>query len=479
MKSVAPSAAPLRAPARLSSADSVRGLGGAFSSSTDPTMTGNICLVQNCLLLNESTRQMWINFDRHLDEFGCRLVLMSSAEPETPLPFPVIPIPFLFRDYAARYPGATRTGGQVSVSDMDLLRSDSFRASHAYPPGEGLPGLFACRELFATVLDMLRPGCVLAFDSTCPLAQVLHAHAVERGLPAHFIERGLLPETLMTETRGIQAWSDLRNHWLAQDLPASPGDETAYERIRSYYLTKRPQKYAQADFGGGGGELRARLGLADQKVIVFLGGGWEADGHAPKGGAYERHFFTGFPTTFEALMALCRVIKPLPGVALVFKPHPLDTQSYVVARSQGARIVTDVNVHALIDAADVVVAQYTTLQFEAALYDKPVLLLARSAWWGRGAAYEVACAAELPAQLKAALERRDWAEHQARARAFNTWMMDQFLIGCTETAPARRNLRDFARFLTRTSLDSRGLPPPETRWQRTEQAIASLKEPRP
>ena len=440
----------------------------------NPTPGGKICLATNYLLWTEPTRKLWIDLDRHLDEFGCRLVLLTTSVPEIPLPFPVIPISFLLRDYAGLFPGAVGPGGNVSAGELELLQADSIRSNRAYPAGDALPGLFACRQLFTTILHTLQPQYVLTWDSTSPMARILHAVACEAGLPVQGLERGLLSETLMSESRGIQAWSDLRMHWLAQDIPAAAREAAAYERIRAHYLAHKPQKYAQADFGGGGDEIRRRLGLEGKKVIVFLGS-WEADGFASRGGVYERCFFTGFPTILEALMALCRLVKHLPGVALVFKPHPLDQQSYVVAKLEGVQIVQDVNVLALMDAADVVAAQYTTLQFEATFYDKPVLLLARSAWWGRNAAYEVEFPEALPAMLAAALQRRDWAERRANAQAFITWMMDQFLIACTDRVPARRNLRDFARYLAATSMDARDLPPPEVRWERTEQAIAALK----
>ena len=160
---------------------------------------------------------------------------------------------------------------------------------------------------------------------------------------------------------------------------------------------------------------------------------------------------------------------------MVFKPHPLDTGSYAIAKVQGVQIVRDVNAHALIELADVVVAQFTTLQFEAALYEKPIVLLGRSAWWGRHAAYEADQRADVPTALDAALHRRDWNTRQANAHAFVTWMMDQFLIGCSENVPARRTLRDFAGFIARTSLDNRHLPTTEERWKRTEQALEHLR----
>jgi len=147
----------------------------------------------------------------------------------------------------------------------------------------------------------------------------------------------------------------------------------------------------------------------------------------------------------------------------------------VLAGIQGIRVVRDANVHALIDMADVVVAQFTTLQFEAALYDKPVVLVGRSAWWGRNATYEVNSKAELIPALQAALARKNWHIRSANAQAFLTWTMEHFLIGCTDTVPARRTLRDFAKFIAETSLDTRHLPAIEHRWESAEATIEQLR----
>jgi hypothetical protein len=434
----------------------------------------NLCLATNYLLMTPASRQMWIDLDRHLEEFGSRLVLMTSAMPEEPFPFPVISIPFLLRDYAGQFPHAGDAGGNVSTGDMELLQADSIRANNAYPPGEALEGMFACRKLLSTVLDVLRPGYVLTWDPTSPLAHLLQPLAREAGLPVQGIERGLLPETLMVESRSLQGYSDLRTHWLAQEMP--PSNPPACERIRSYYLSRKPQKYNQPEFGGGGGVLRQSLGLEGKKIIVFLGH-YDACGLAPRNGNHRRYHSPAFDSTGDALMAVGDILAKNPCVAVVFKPHPLDGDSYAVAKIQGVRIVRDVNVHALIEMADVVVAQFTTLQFEAALYEKPIVLMGRSAWWGRNATYEVDRPTDVSAALDAALNRRDWSTRQANAHAFVTWMMDQFLIGCTEGVPARRNLRDFARFIARVSLDGRHQPAPEERWHRMEEALEQFRQP--
>jgi hypothetical protein len=434
--------------------------------------THNLCLATNYLVFSESTRQMWFDLDRHLEEFGTRLVLLNTVLPDPPLSFPVIPISFLLRDYARNYPGAWAEGGAVSSQDFELLENDCARGEGRYSTAEAAPGLIACRNFAATLLKTLRPGCVLAWDSTSPLAAILRALSHERGLPFQTLERGLLPETLAVESRGIFGYSDLRTHWLAQNLPTA--NEAAYERIRSYYLAKKPQKYEQPAFGGGGAELRERLGLRSKNIIIFLGH-YDACGLEPQASNQRRYHSPEFPSTKDALMAVWAHVEKDPDLALIFKPHPIDKDPYAIAKVEGVQVVRDVNPHALIDLADVVVAQFTTLQFEAALYDKPVVLLGHSAWWGRNAAYEVDRREQLPAVLRAALRRDGWKEKQANARAFLTWIMDHFLIGCTPDVPARRNLRDLAQFIARIASEDRHLPPVPDRLTAAEAALNELR----
>lgn len=433
-------------------------------------MQNHLCLASNYLVMSEATRQMWIDLDRQLDKCGSRLVLLNTVLPDPPLPFPVIPISFLLRDYARNYPGALSQGGTLSPTDFELLENDSARAEGSYPPAEASSGLIACRNFVSSLVATLRPSHILAWDSTSPLASILQAAACQNNLPFHAIERGLLPETLAVESRGIFAFSDLRSHWLAQNIPAA--DPAAYEQIRSYYLQHKPQKYDQPAFGGGGAEVRERLGLGNRKVLVFFGH-YDACGLAPRSGNQRRYHSPAFSSTQEALMAVWSEVEKDPDIALVFKPHPIDRDPYAIAKIEGVHVVRDENPHALIDLADAVVAQLTTLQFEAALYDKPVVLMGNSAWSGRDATYEVASRDELRPALRAALKRTEWKKISANARSFLTWSMENFHIGCTSSVPTRRKLSDFAKFIVRTSMDCRNLPSREERW---EQAQAVLRQ---
>jgi hypothetical protein len=432
-------------------------------------MSNNICLATNYMLMRPAVRQLWIDFDRHLEAFGTRLVLLTSGPPDEPLPFPVISIPYLLLEFPRAFAGI-RAGGHVSPGDLELLQADSLRGNRGHNPNDALNGLFTCRKFLADLLDTLQPGYVLAWDPSLPISQILLSLAREAGLPAQGFERGLLPETLMIESRNTQGYSDLRTHWLAQEVSDSVLNPAAYERIRDYYLANKPQKYDQPAFGDGGDGLRQSLGLGGKKVVVFFGH-YDACGLISKNSNLRRYHSPVYESTADALTAIGDILARDSNVAVIFKPHPIDTGTYAVANVQGIRVVRDLNVHALIDLADVVAAQFTSLQFEAALYDKPVVLLGRSAWWGRNAAYEVNSKGELVSALQAALARKNWPVKSANAQAFLTWAMEHFLIGCTDEVPARRTFRDFAKFIAETSLDTRHLPAIEDRWQMTEALI--------
>ncbi|HEX4266141.1 MAG TPA: hypothetical protein VH597_17525 [Verrucomicrobiae bacterium] len=437
-------------------------------------MSNNICLATNYLQMTEVNRQMWIDFDRYLDEFGCRLVLFSTAVPDD-LPFAILPHPYLIPEYAQRYPNAVyEKVTAVSPKELDWLEADAARALRPYPISEGINGLNACRNVWSAILRTLQPGFVMVADNTLCQTSLVHEMCRESDIPSVIYERGLLPETLMVESRGILGQSDMRTHWLAHGFSESACDDAAFEQIRGYYLAHRPQKYAQPGFGSGGAELREKWGLGKKKVVVCFGH-YDPVGCVPVNGKASHYNSPGFRSTPDLLMALQSCLGRDPNIEIVFKQHPIDPDPYTIAKLNGIRVVYDVNVHALIDLADVVVTQFTTLQFETVLYDKPVVLAGRSAWWGRNAAYEVKRPEDLHQSVYSALNRVDWPARRKNARAFITTIMERWLIGCNDRVPTRRNLRDFAKFVAETSLDANRLPAIENRWEQTEAVLESLR----
>lgn len=212
-----------------------------------------ICLATNYLLMTESTRRMWEELGWQLEQQGVQLVLLSTILPEQPFAFPVYQIPYYMRNYAEWFP-QWAFAGDVSVSprELELLRADISRLPGQYPLPEAVAGLSAYRLFAGELLRSLQPGFVLLADNMLCQTALLQRMCWDLGIPVQIYERGLLPETLMIESRGVQSLSDLRTNWLAHDIPDSARDESAYGRLRDYYLARKPQKYAQPDFAGGG-----------------------------------------------------------------------------------------------------------------------------------------------------------------------------------------------------------------------------------
>lgn len=420
-------------------------------------MSDTICLVTNHLSMTESVRQTWVDLHQQLEARASHLVLLSTVPPEGPLPFPVIQVPGRIRDFVQVGLSTGTEPVVIGPADYELLENDSSRAEDAYPAADAIPGLLACRRFVRTFLQNLQPDFVLAWDSTTPLAKILNSTCVEMGFPSQYLERGLLPETLMVESRGMMQSSDARTHWLAHRLPSSAYNLETFERIRAYYLARKPLEHDQPGYGGGGAELRRSLGLQNKRAVVFFGHHGPQN-PPPAGNPQGAYRSAGFGSTDDFLIALSAEVGRHPQTTLLFNPHPLDTVSHAAVEKAGIRIVRNVNVHALIEASDIVAAEFATSQFEAALYDKPILLAACSPWWGRNATYEVSCKDDLGSALEAALRLEGWSARFTNARAFITWMMDSWLIGCTSGVPARNKLADFARFITSTSLRRANLP---------------------
>jgi hypothetical protein len=435
-------------------------------------MNQGICLATNYLTMTEASLRVWTDLDQHLASKGLRLVLLSSTQPATPASFPLIPIPFLLRDYASAFPRAALIDLPPGREDARVIEADCVRSGGMYGPAEASVGLQACRGFLHTVLDALKPSQVLTWDATSPLAEVLKAMCHAESIPVHGVERGFLPETWMIDSRGLQGWSDIRTHWLADTLRHAPANPKAFEKIRTYYTAGRPEKYEQVAPMGAAG-LRAKLGLSQRKVVVYVGN-YDPCGLAPKHSSARRYNSPVFASTNEALLAVWSAVERSPDTALIFKPHPIDRDPYAVAKVEGVVVVRDANPRDLFELADVVAAQFTTLQYEAVFHDKPILSLANAAWSGWDATYEVTRRSELPQVLAAALSRERWEPKRNNARKFLTLLMEHYLVGCNSAAPARRRLADLASFLARTALDQDHLPPMEVRMDALYSAVEQL-----
>jgi hypothetical protein len=308
--------------------------------------------------------------------------------------------------------------------------------------------------------DTLAPEAVLLWSDVNPKSRALRSEFDRRRVPAWFFERGFFPDTLMVESAGQGALSELKTSFALSHVAASvDGDVGAFKALREYVINRATPKWPQ------GARLtretlRDSYAPADERLVLFLGQ-WDAAGLWPSWSPERRRHSPGFESTEAAFNAVSAACKRILGCRVVFKPHPISVASGRVPKD--AVQMPDVHLYSAIDAADVVVGQLTTSMFEAVLLEKPVVSLGRGVLAERGITYDSFAADDLEKTLRAALARDRFAERLERASQFVTWLARHFLIGTNEDVPGVRPLADLAAFV-----DSCALPPEgrsfEARW---------------
>jgi hypothetical protein len=396
----------------------------------------DICVASTFLPLTNDWAEFWTDLRRRLRQRRIELLLLPTTSSDS-IDFPFIRIPYQFSGFADLI--SPRPEWSTTGSATALLDSDAAWSGNSQPFADAPLGLHVCRHFYRAILDILRPSSVLAWNPTVPQSRIFLAEANERGVPSWGLERGLLPNTLMLESRSVSALTDLSlSPALRSTLRAHVFDPERVTQIRSHYLSSLPTKYPSRDHCDGA-SMRRRLGIPADAGMFCLFGSAEAANTTPRSN-HERRltspFFANLPTAAAALYDALAVD---PNRWLVIQAHPIDRPHLTL--SQGTRlVVTDAeNIHSLLAAADVcAVLGCSTVQFEALIHEKPLLLLSRSQLSGTSAAYEFA-GGDLASVVEAAANRNGWNERRSAADRFLDFTCEHFLYGY-RGAPVRHDL---------------------------------------
>ena len=136
---------------------------------------------------------------------------------------------------------------------------------------------------------------------------------------------------------------------------------------------------------------------------------------------------------------------------VALKPHPRAWDPATANRAD-LTVLTDVNLHAAIEAADVVVGQVTTSLCEALLFDRPIVSLGRNVLTGKGITYDCFRPEQVEATLRQALDRDDLPARRARGARFVTWLATHALIATSPEVPLARPMTDLAAFIEANAL---------------------------
>ncbi|MBE7498732.1 MAG: radical SAM protein [Verrucomicrobiales bacterium] len=393
----------------------------------------------------------------HLD----LVVLTHDVRVSTP--FPVLTLPISLRDFAspAGIPADT-TPGTWDRTALRLARRDrAWSGADAEDLVPFLEGHAACEHALGQLLAILQPALVLTWGSSLPPSLVLRSCCDQLQIPTFVLERGLLPETLMLDQRGHGALSDLNTCLLAAHLGDTPDDEACYRQIRDYYRSRRTSKYPQAA-SLSRAEFQARHNPDNRPTLAFVGQYDHGAGLTPPdspGARLESPFFT---STADCLAQLGRALADCPDRRLLFKPHPLDPTDYSSAESPTTRVLCDVSLFDLFEYADVLAFTSSTSIFEALLYEKPCVLLARSQLSHKGATYELRDLGDLGSLLDHAFAGHDFDTLRRRQRGWVQAICRHYLVGLKPDVPTRLHLPDLARFLAQNAAPTQPCAPLDT-----------------
>ncbi len=279
------------------------------------------------------------------------------------------------------------------------------------------------------ILADARPDVVLVWNGGGPpLSRFMSALSEKAGASVFYLERGLLPDSLVVDPEGVNARSYLCGpNRPALGLIADAGEAAAVRQYMASLAAGRRNVVAQPA-AKRAGELRQQLRLPASGRVLMVPAQIDWDTNI----LYNSPFFAG---NADLLRALVEVVPD--DVSIVFKPHPEDPTSVDCGGLLGDRgtVAHGVDLHSLAELSDVVVVRNSTVGLEAVAHRKPVVVAARAIYSGRGFTYDLNDAADLGRVVGTALEEGFSAPMGAAAESFYHHLMKDYLYFLKDSRP--------------------------------------------
>jgi len=344
---------------------------------------------------------------------------------------------------------APATGVESGLVPAALADAEAAWTRRRSTPTAHADAVATCTRFFGQLLDQMEPDTVSIWNPTVPQGRLLQMACLARAIPYFGIERGVFAETMMVESREVGAQADVATNPILRSVLASqPVSPARLDDIRHYYAQRDFSRYAMAPACSGPG-FKEDIGIPPSARTVVLMLSVAAANWLPRSLPGAR--FTS-PWFESAQQATTELLAALPDdVYVVVQDHPLDRGHWTPAPHPRLRHVRGAHLQTLFDAADMLAfLGATTVQHEALLTDKPLLLMSRSQLTGQGVAYEYA-GSDLAAVVGRALRGDGRAAQREAAARYIPFLFDHVLFGLPGS-PARQTATDLARHLA--SLES-------------------------
>jgi len=136
-----------------------------------------------------------------------------------------------------------------------------------------------------------------------------------------------------------------------------------------------------------------------------------------------------FESTAEILYDFSKVLEDNKDFIIVFKPHPQDRNHYTEFECLGNIIVEkEINIYTIMEEADILLFNGSTLQFDALFYEKPIILASNSQLANKGIAYEVKSKNSISQIISEANMKIGFQVKLDKSARFVSWILDNYLM---------------------------------------------------
>lgn len=403
----------------------------------DEIKQSKLVLFTNFRTMNQETVDMFNTINATFLSFGFKMILLSW-DINDKLNCPTIKIPFSLKDWAKVECDAPElVDFNKSLIDIDMQFNDDGNEKHQYKNG-----LDKCAHIAHKLAQEIKPAYLFLWSSTLPQSIILKNVFSNYFIPTYFVERGFLPETLMFEENGIGAFSLQKTNYQINNFYNQIEHYGNYEVIKNYYLEKRIGKHSQGEYILPEEYLKEN-NINDKKIVLFFGQWDVAIGVSNSFSNSTIMNSPIFANTQEAFIFLSNSIREIPDTILIFKPHPFDKNKYSTNIKEGIIVENNTNIHTLIGISDVIAVLSTTVQYEALLYEKPILLLGNSMLNGLRIGYELDSKESLTYIMKEALEKEEFRDRITNSKKFINYISSEYLISVENSNPVNHKIADY------------------------------------
>ncbi|MGQ9644630.1 MAG: hypothetical protein ACUVT3_12300, partial [Ignavibacterium sp.] len=340
------------------------------------------CIICTFLPLNEEYKNLWNRISDLLSQKNFEFVLVTSSENFEGLNFPVIQVPFSLKGFNEHFKLEIIPEQNLKEADFHLIERDIFWNNDSSADFEKyFYGFFSCKQFYKNLITEIKPSLVFVWGNLLPQSLIFKELLENFNIPSFFLERGYFPGTLMIE----DVLNQELNSFSTQVYSSSEqSDFSDYLTLRNYYTENLQSKYPENhDF-----ELEKFLHNKKEngfKVISFYG--THDTAYFPSDQNYSKEVSLIFRYTTEAIHFLSQHISELPNTILIFKPHPNDKNDYSSFDSDNIIVTKNFFNKKLFELSDVIIVGNSTIQYEALLFEKPIVLIAKSSVYNFDATY--------------------------------------------------------------------------------------------